>query len=50
MEAKDTILKSSILSRYYGEVHYPTLEEQAEVSFTAGYDQGYKDGREDCWI
>ena len=34
MEAKDTMLKSSIGSD--GKVHFPTREEQSEISFKAG--------------
>ncbi len=34
MEAKDTVLKSSATSANI--VHFPTIEEQAEVSFKAG--------------
>jgi len=40
-------------SHHYGDALYDQdklLQARAEVSFTAGYDQGYKDGREDCWI
>jgi hypothetical protein len=35
MEAKETVLKSSLIPPDNG-IHFPTLEEQAEISFKAG--------------